>query len=622
MEAANCPSKYCSILAGAGSGKTLVLTKRIERILSTTSRGEKVLALTFSNKAADELRERLLEVYPPDELRDKAFVGTIHNFCLALVIRRGSSIGLPSDLHVFESYSDRMAVFSEAVEAVPVAKSRFANMPGRDGSVAIRQLFDEMGVAERDRDKRAGFLSDPYRRMVYDEYRARLLAQHAIDFDGILSYATQILLERPSIAKLYQRVYRHICIDEAQDLNYSQYLAIRALAGETSSITMVGDPNQAIYGFNGSSSKILTEEFPHDYPDTKVCRLLNNYRSSASVLRAAQSIEKTFEIHQQLHFAGRVECRSFADEKDEASWVADKIRELIDRGVPDDGSRPIEPREIAVLARNRYALNSLPHELERLRVAFHTRFSSSDADQNESDLFRYFHLGLRLIVNPNDRLHLDQLNQDLFEGERAPSFPEIMRMDGSYDGLSPESSDALRNAWTLLEEGDGFRFQAVLDLFESLCANPGAFASDDDRSIVTEDLNAWKLRWLSYRKGTLPAERSLPGLLRAVALGAATTRERRAGVTLSTVHMAKGLEFEAVFIMGLNQGTFPDYRASTGEKLEEERHSMFVAITRSRRYCYLTRPERRLMPWGEERRQVESEYYAAVDAACTSASVV
>ncbi len=605
QEIVDCDSKYCLVAASAGSGKTLVLTKRIERLLEGLRHGEKVLALTFTNKAARELGDRLLGVYSREELSEKVFVGTIHSFCAEFVARRGSTIGLPPDLHVFESVEDRLAIFADAVAAVPQLQARVTD------DKALRQLFEDVGRAKRSREYRKQFFANSGNRMVFDEYRSRMLLQHAVDFDDILVYTIQILTEQPALAMLYQNIYRYICIDEAQDLNDVQYQVVRALAGSTSGIMMVGDSRQAIYGFNGSSAGIMTKQFPQDYEVDKYV-LDENFRSSEAVMRYAQAIENTSQMVQKLAIRGEAACFEFVDETEEARWIVKKILDFNTHGLQCAGIEDIPLDSIAVLARNRYVFVELRKALGDSDVAFNERVASGGAATSESDLFNYFHAGLRLMVNPNDQLHLQKLNIEFGPDKPYESFEDICSANCTYDGLTIEASDALRGSWSLLAKGRVPRFDLAFEVLNGLCNTDSAFSGDDDRLLATRDCEQWTKWWERYCLSTSPSSRSLSGFLRALSLGEVLDGQNGEGVTLSSVHLSKGLEFDVVFVIGLNDGTFPDYRSRTPTQLDEERHSMFVAITRSKRLCYVTRPKLRAMPWGGMRPQTPSPFFVVL----------
>jgi DNA helicase-2/ATP-dependent DNA helicase PcrA len=245
-----------------------------------------------------------------------------------------------------------------------------------------------------------------------------------------------------------------------------------------------------------------------------------------------------------------------------------------------------------------------------VRVDYNERVSNGGEATSESDLFKYFHMGLRLMVNPNDYLHLNRLNIEFAPNEPYGSFKEISSAFGSYEGLSFVASDALRKAWGALSNSDSFRFDLALDTLRDLCGSDAAFSGAEDRMLAANDCLQWTKWWETYCLSSLPSSRSLSGFLRALSLGEVLDAKGGDGVTLSTVHLAKGLEFDVVFVIGLNDGTFPDYRARTYAQKDEERHSMYVAVTRSKKLCYVTRSKIRRMPWGDLRMQHPSPYFS------------
>lgn len=609
-EIVHCNDKYCLVVAGAGSGKTRTLTERIKVLLSSSRKGEKVLAVTFSNKAAAELRERLVQSFNANELENKVFVGTIHMFCLELVLQRGHSIGLPSDLHIFESDSDRLEVFVDALESVPRARKAFLNPDGTLDSERVRKNFGAFSKAKKNLRFPSDYDSKPLLQNVYQEYNARMLMQNAIDFDDILLYAYRILSEKESVTNIYRRVYKHICVDEAQDLNKAQYEVIKTLAGETSSIFMVGDPNQAIYGFNGSSSDYMMKRFPEDFP-TRKYQLLENYRSSKSVIDAAKIIESTFSMEEKLPIQGEVSVEDIDDEEAEADWVVKKLLDLLNNGHPDIENGKVSLENCAVLARNQYVFKALRKRLDDSGLKYHLRSSVVSGLENESTLFKVFNLSLRLIVNPKDVLHLTELVALVGGGDESSlSFQDLRSSDLLKSSIGQKASEVLEQVWTSLEEHNSLQFGRVLEIIKEYSDKPSNFSSDEERLLVMEDLHKWEAMYKSYCDNTIRDDRNLSHMMRSIALGIANSRDEQKGLTLSTVHMSKGLEFDVVFIIGLSEGTFPDYRALKDDKqLAEERHNMFVAITRSKRLCYLTFPKRKMMPWGDAKDQIASRYF-------------
>jgi len=608
QEIVDAPNMYCYVIAGAGSGKTRTLTERIRKLLSESRRGEKVLAITFSNKAANELNERLLQSYSNDQLQELVYVGTIHNFCMELVLQRGTTIGLSKDLHIFESAEDRLEIFKEALNCVPQLKQKYVK-GGKYDSKSLRELFESLSKAKRNFKFPADYANKPNSQLLYQEYNNLMLAQNAIDFDDILLYAYRILSEKESVARIYQRIYKHICVDEAQDLNRSQYEVIKALAGTSSGIFMVGDPSQAIYGFNGSSSQFMAYNFPKEY-DARKFVLVENYRSSRTVIDAAKKIEPSFEMEGQLPILGECTINGFDNEESEALWVIKRLTTLLEQGHPDIEGNNIELSQCAVLARNKYVFANLENILNDQKIDHHLRASANQGINSESTIFKIFDLSLRLLMNPKDILHFLELRRILgITSNSITSFPELRHNSLLETIIGKQASSALNAAWDTIQSlGSMFRFDRVLDYFQEYCNVEYNFENDNERLLTLNDYSAWVDRWNTYIKNSSVDDRNLSNMMRSIALGITNTAKEH-GLTLSTVHMSKGLEFDVVFIMGLNEGTFPDYRALNDSiQLDEEQHNMFVSITRSKRLCYLTFPAEKMMPWGAVKKQMPSRY--------------
>ena len=601
--------KYIYVVASAGSGKTRTLIERITRLLSVAKRGEKVLALTFSNKAAKELKDRLLQVYTQSQINELVYIGTIHNFCMEIVLQRGSSINLPKDLHIFEEFADRLEIFKSALEYVPQMKAKYQNGEGQLDAKKVQELFELFSKAKRDFKFPEDYVLKPLSQRLYQEFNSLMLSQNAIDFDDILLYAYRIMIEKPAIASIYQRIYRHICVDEAQDLNRSQYAVIKAIAGESSGIFMVGDPNQAIYGFNGSSSRYMCIDFPSDYNARKY-ELVENYRSSQAIIRAAKSIEPSFDMKGQLPIKGDIEIKICKDEASEAAWISERIDELLSNGHPDiEGSRVL-PQQFAVLARNRYVFSALTKRFEEQHKEYNLRASSNNGLLSESLFFKLFDLSLRVIMNARDLLHLSEMRNLLeCENEEISSLEDIMSSKCLSRTIGCSGAEVINAVLDNIQKQESsFRFDKALDILKSYCNDEDNFSDYNERSMVYNDYLLWCERWLEYVRSSSVEERSLMHMMRSIALGV-TNISKEAGITLSTVHMSKGLEFDIVFIMGLTEGVFPDYRSLNNEaQLNEEQHNMFVSITRSKRLCYLSYAEERVMPWGSLKVQKPSRY--------------
>ena len=587
--------------AGPGSGKTRVLIERIKFLLSSTKRG-KILALTFSNLAADEMKERLSEDQSFEEQVDRVTVGTIHSFCLDLVQSRGNLIGLDTDMVLFENEEDRRTLLKEVFIENPQLKDFLAQYDDKSKVFQrVLQLITEQKksfVLPEDCAVSAPF---PF---IYSEYNSKLLDQNAMDFDDILFFAYRILTENASVVRMYNSLYKYICIDEAQDLNFAQYQVIKALCGDSyCNVMMVGDANQSIYGFNGSSSEFMTKSFVADFAPT-IYKLNENYRSAKRIVEFANRLEHYDSVTNYVYDGELIATRS-ADEESEAKYIADKIEQLMQDGHPDvDGA--ISPERIAVIARNRYVFSHLEEELTNRNIPFFFKKNVSGIE-NESDFMKVFGLCIRILINKKDYIHLQQLKK-LIGSSAFDSFTNI----NSIDSMSILKGVLTNTPYEKLISAIGILNNEVLNFGSALNALESILSTfeDDERYLVSMDIQQWRKHWNKYCMLVPKENRTLTSFRNQISLGKTKAIEVNTGISLLTAHMSKGLQFDVVFIMGLSEGTFPDYRAikSGNVQLSQEMNNMYVAVTRAKRLCYMTYPAKKKMPWGDIKNQVPSRY--------------
>lgn len=583
------------VVAGPGSGKTRVLTERIRRLLTQVPGHFRVLALTFTNKAAKEMKDRLADA---SEVRKRAFIGTLHGFCLDVLSDRGKHIGLASMPQIFEQYQDRKQTLIQAVEADPFLFGELAHLSEKEKNQRLDGWLKSISFCKAHPVSTAeNGIDDPILQKAYDGYNAQLHACGACDFDDLLLLSYRLFSEFPQVADLYRRVYGYVCVDEAQDLNEAQYALLQALAGDSlRNIMMVGDPNQSIYGFNTSSSKFLTESFKTDFGATEI-RLDENYRSAKSVVRAAQSIDPLYTVEGQLPVEGCAKLIVGADEADEAVRVVDELARLMVEGHPDIED-PISPTSFAVLGRNRYVLLGVERELKDRRMPYYKRLSVTH--ENESDLADEFQTGLRILANPKDILHLAALRRRWSLPNHSAS-PEnaaevVLLVRSMADSKDHPACKAVANAIAAVHATVDRRldflpaFEAIEEYADTLDA--------PERRPIREDIAVLRIEWDNFLRSDLSRARTLQTFLSSLALGT-SGQSTRDGVALLTVHASKGLEFDVVFIVGMVDGVFPDYRAVGKQRKDEESRNAFVAVTRSKRLLYLSYPRQRLMPWGE-----------------------
>lgn len=584
--------------AGPGSGKTRVLIERIKCLLTFTKRG-KVLALTFSNLAADEMKERLAEDHFFEEQIERATVGTIHSFCLDLVQSRGNLIGLDSDMVLFESEEDRRAVLKDVFMENLQLKQYLAQYENKNQTLQqVLQLITEQKkrfILPNDCE-----INMPFP-LIYSEYNQKLLDQNAMDFDDILFFAYRILTENPSVVRMYNSLYRYICVDEAQDLNFAQYQVIKALCGENfRNVMMVGDANQSIYGFNGSDSEFMTKCFVEDFSPV-IYKLNENYRSAKRIVEFANRLEHYDSVTNYV-YDGELTAVRLANEECEAIYIADKVVKLMREGHPDvEGSITVD--RIAVIARNRYVFYKLEQELSSRGIPFFFKKNATGIE-NESDYMKVFDLAIRILINKKDYIHLTQLrkmigsskNVELSKANGIDILKEVL-MHTSYENMLPPLECL---------DKEIINFANALNLIDNLLEN----FDDDERYLVSMDIQQWRKHWNKYCMLVPKEHRTLTSFRNQISLGKTKEIEVNSGISLLTAHMSKGLQFDVVFIMGLCEGTFPDYRAirAGNAQLSQEMNNMYVAVTRAKRLCYMTYPAKKKMPWGDIKNQWPSRY--------------
>ena len=574
------------VKAGPGSGKTRVVIERIKNLLKSQKR-TKILALTFSNMAAEEMKSRIEEDIEISDLVENVTIGTIHSFCLDLVQNKGYMIGLSNSLVLYENLDDRKKILEDAIIKSSKLKAIYFSKqdPNKFLSDCLSLISDykkRFIVPDFFHDKDVNF-------EIYCAYNEELLLQGGIDFDDILFYAYRLLTENTNIAKLLTTQYKYICVDEAQDLNYSQYSVIKALCGKYfKNIMMVGDENQSIYKFNGSDSKLMSVEFVNDFSPT-VFELNENFRCAKSIVKFANTLEKSND-YPNCFYNGELKFNVYESEQEEASSVLQKIRQLISQGHPDVEA-PLSFDKFAIIARNKYVFSSIEELLQKEKVPYYYKKTSSGIE-SESLLFQFVDLKLRVIANDKDIIHRNQLEK-IEKVITDFDFAKVTNILSKIDAEQFELKNALKSIEMYLNE---------------------VTIADEEKYLAMCDLNLWKKHWSKYCSQVPSENRTLMSFRNYVALGKTHISEQSNGVTLLTAHMSKGLQFEVVFIIGLSEGIFPDYRAikEGGETLLQEKNNMYVAVTRAKRLCFMSYPKWRKMPWGDMKHQEASQFLDAL----------
>ena len=685
------------ILAGAGSGKTRVLTHRIAYLLATgRARAGEILAITFTNKAAAEMRERASTPVGDDARR--MWVSTFHSACVRLLRYEHEAAGLSSSFTIYDA-QDSQRLIQMVLKAMDVDIKRFTpKMVAARISDAKNELIGPARYAET-----AG--KDPVSRIVADayvEYDKRMRASNALDFDDLIMRTVDLLRENPLIAEHYHRRFRHILVDEYQDTNHAQYVLVRALVGdgkdgvEPAELTVVGDSDQSIYAFRGATIRNI-EEFERDFTGARTILLEQNYRSTQNILSAANAViaRNTGRRAKNLWTAsgdGALITLDAADsEHDEARFVVGEIDRLADSGV--------EWGDIAVFYRTNAQSRALEELLVRQGIPYRVVGGTRFYERREiKDALAY----LQVISNPDDTVaarrvlnvpkrgigakaeeaiaahaahygisfgaalrHLwlragcpagegEGIDVDALARSASPdeasadssapvssdgaagenpaaseaadesaaaapaSSPESAETAPEVLGITPRAAKSAAAFWGLIEtlRAAEARGASQADILEEVLDRTG-YLAELRRSEDPQDASRVEnLAELHSVAGAFAADApggTLADFLERVALVADSDQvpaegERGGQVTLMTVHTAKGLEFPAVFVTGMEDGTFPHQRSLGDEsELEEERRLAYVAITRARERLYLTRAAVR-SAWGTPQEMPPSRF--------------
>lgn len=584
------------VVAGPGSGKTRVLTERIRHLLTGVKGHFRVLALTFTNKAADEMKERLADL--GDE-RERAFIGTLHGFCLEVLSERGKLVGIEGAPNIFEQAKDRREVLTQAIQEDPFLSEQLGEIAdSKERSRQVDKWLSSISYV-KSHPITCSVVDDDETQRVLDAYEAGMRACNAYDFDDLLLLTYRLLVENPKLGDIYRRLYKFICIDEAQDMNEAQYAVITALCSDTHrNVMMVGDPRQSIYGFTKSGPEYM-ERFGDEFHASRVS-LSANYRSSRAVVDFAQSLDENYMVDQQLPIPGVVNVLKGADEDDEATQICDELERLFRDGHADvEGG--VQPGKCAVLGRTRFALLTIEAKLKERGITYYKRLSANH--ENASEAVEDFLVALRVLANPRDRLHLAAIGKRWKVVERPPSDDFVSSLRSMAAEAHDPRAPAVASAIAAVAKNP-----ARLDLMPALTSLERFADSLDEteRLVIYEDVVVLRQEWDQFLR-TATGAKNLPAFISSKALGS-TQKSSRDGVALLTVHSSKGLEFEVVFMAGMAEGTFPDYRATGPKERAEESRNAFVAATRSKRLLYLSYPETRVMPWGGVRRQQPSRF--------------
>ena len=564
------------VKASAGSGKTRVLTERVKKLAEGTRR--KILAITFTNKACEEIKYRIKENNA--DLLKKVDVFTFHGFCNSVLEKHGSYIGYAKLPEIISSQEEIYALMEEAVKATPTIFAKYQQLDEKGRKKLIYDDIELVAKVKRNfipDEELYGSNQDGV--ILYFAYRSLMQSMNTIDFDDMLLLVYNLFTTNVRIADLYRRNYDYICIDEAQDLNNAQYRLLRSLANEGyNNVMMVGDAKQSIYAFNGSSKEYMLKYFVDDY-NPVIFELAENYRSAREILAYANKIIPGANDEMTAQIQGMCKEYQTQTEGDEINMIVSLIQKILKQKKLKYIEWDISEDDITVLARNKYVLEPLEKKLEELSIPFYYK-NTSKVYKPLSTHGQYFETLLSLRINPQDVMH---------EGQ-AKSIEKL--------GVNEELCEFIRKAVEgLRDDGSNFRtvLQGVKDKIKQIASNK---AENDELIMAYKDFEFTDSQWVAYAKTNV--NRSIQSFRNAMTLGTTNVDVEHHGISLSTVHTMKGQENNIVILMGMDDNTFPDYRAvqQGGNAMDQERNNLYVAITRAKRYLFITYPLQRTMPWG------------------------
>lgn len=590
------------ILAGAGSGKTRTLTYRVANLLEHGVKAWHILALTFTNKAAREMRERIERLAGADA--GEAWIGTFHSICCRILRRDIEKLGYERSFTIYDD-DDQQRVIKAVLKELDIDE-KF--LPPKAVSADISDAKNRLLSPDEWLQKRGGDYRSQKTHDVMTRYEQRLRAANALDFDDLLVKTLQLFVEHPPVLEYYQGRFQYVHVDEYQDTNYAQYQLVSLITRESRNLCVVGDDDQSIYGWRGADIRNILD-FEKDFPDATVIKLEQNYRSTANILDAANQIiahnegRKEKELWTEDGEGEKITLYAAADERDEAAWICQRIRQLQRGGTPY-GS-------IAILYRMHALSRVLEETLMRAGIPYHVYGGTRFYDRREvRDVLAY----LRLIQNPADDISLsriinvpkraigDSTVEQLTQYARQNDMSLYAAVAAPPDTLASRARKNVNEFSSLIV--------SLLLAKETLPLSEFVQKVIDDSGLIAQyqkeenEENQARIENIREFMGAVTEfeqkseDKSLFAFLENVALVTELDNQDSAPsfVTMMTLHSAKGLEYDAVFMSGMEEGIFPSARAMQEDnRVEEERRLCYVGVTRARKLLHLSYARRRML---------------------------
>lgn len=610
------------VIAGAGSGKTRVLTYRIAHLIEKGVDPFNILALTFTNKAAREMKERISSVIGSSESKN-LWMGTFHSIFARILRVEAVKLGYPSDFTIYDT-QDAQSVMKKVLDELQLDKdiykpkqvlhriSQFKN-----NLITVRAYHNTPELIEADTAAMKPRMGDVYR-----AYVDRCFKSGAMDFDDLLLRTNEVLTRFPEVLAKYQERFKYILVDEYQDTNHSQYLIVKALASRYENLCVVGDDAQSIYAFRGANIRNILS-FQQDYADAKAIALEQNYRSTKTIVGAANQViaQNRDQLEKNVWTANEqgqmIPVYRALSDADEARYVASQIFEL-------QMNEQLKNRDVAILYRTNAQSRAIEEALRKRSLPYRVYGGTSFYQRKEiKDIIAY----LRLLINQNDEEALlriinypvrgigqttinklliaaDELNLSVFQVlENIKQYASKLGINAGTLNKLDEFMTMIKSFQVMLKTHDVYEVSIHVAKTTKLL---GTLKEDDTPEGISRLENVQELLnsiqgYVEEQKQLDEGDPSLSGFLENVALATDADNEEDDNnkISLMTVHLAKGLEFPAVFIVGLEENLFPSMmNLNTRQELEEERRLFYVALTRAERFAHLTYSVSRFR-WGK-----------------------
>jgi len=595
----------CLVLAGAGSGKTKVLTTRIARLIDCGIPSYNILAITFTNKAAKEMKDRLERIVPGNY----AFVGTFHSLGVRILRENASVLGYDKNYSIIDS-DDVLSIIKKIMKEKTYISKDITPSYVRNKISSIKN--DMLSDNEIDNYFSSG--NDSIVKDIYYEYQAILRKNNSVDFDDLLLLPVKLFMEHKDVLESYQDKYKYILVDEYQDTNEVQYKLSKLLASKYKNIFVVGDPDQSIYMFRGANFRNILN-FERDYKNAKVIPLEENYRSTNNILEAANSVIKNNKERKEKNLwsnkgeGKKIKYLRAYDGKHEIQLVLDEIKRIKDEYDYNDISVLYRTNAQARLVEEMFLKANIPYKV----VGSYYFYNRKEI----KDLICY----LRLILNKDDEISLLRVINVPKRGIGEATIKKIEETArdnniSMFEAISKGKELGFKNLiFELIKDSEEL---SLTDLVEDILSKTGIRAEYESNKNLENELRLDNLeefksitKTFEERTGSV----SLEDFLEEISLIADISEHRddSDAVTLMTMHSAKGLEFKVVFLVGMEDGIFPHQNAFfESQGLEEERRLCYVAITRAKERLYISNAKRRML-YGKDVVNPPSRFIKEID---------